>query len=52
MKILQILVLCTSIFVFTGCTSNGKKYSPDKEHEVYYKGDGVDESNAKNYLTT
>jgi hypothetical protein len=47
MKILQTLLFCVSLLIFTGCTSYGKKYSPDKDHEVYYKGDGVDESTAK-----
>ena len=54
MKILSFVALCGITLVFTGCTSYGTKYSPDKEHEVYYKGDGVDESNAKKlfeYLT-
>ncbi len=46
MKILQLLALCACIFVFIGCTNYGKKYSPDKTHEVYYKGDGVDEATA------
>ncbi len=47
MRILQALLFCLSVLIFTGCTSYGKKYAPDKDHEVYYKGDGVDESNAK-----
>ena len=38
---------CLSLITFTGCTNFGTKYSPDKQHEVYYKGEGVDESNAK-----
>ena len=47
MKILQVLALFVSVLIITSCTSFGKKYAPDKEHEVYYKGDGVDESIAK-----
>jgi tRNA U34 5-methylaminomethyl-2-thiouridine-forming methyltransferase MnmC len=47
MKILQVLLFCVSLFIFAGCTSYGKKYAADKDHEVYYKGDGVDEANAK-----
>ena len=47
MKILSLAVLCLSTLIFTGCTSFGTKYSPDKEHEVYYKGSGVEESHAK-----
>jgi hypothetical protein len=47
MKILQVLALSVSVLVITSCTSFGKKYSPDNSHEVYYKGDGLDESNAK-----
>ncbi len=46
MKILQVMVLGLCTFIFIGCTSYGKKYAPDNDHEVYYKGDGVDESNA------
>ena len=26
---------------------NGKEYKVDKEHNIYYKGEGLDESNAK-----
>ncbi len=47
MKILSLAVLCLSALIFSGCTSFGTKYSPDKDHEVYYKGAGLDESNAK-----
>ena len=47
MKIFRFLLFICCIAVFTSCTSFGKKYSPDSMHEVYYKGDGVDESNAK-----
>ncbi len=47
MKILPVLLLSLSAFIFIGCTSNGKRYAPDKDHEVYYKGDGVDEASAK-----
>ena len=46
-KILCFAALCVSALIFTGCTSFGTKYSPDKEHEVYYKGSGLDESTAK-----
>jgi hypothetical protein len=55
MKILPLAALCVSALIFTGCTDFGTKYSPDKDHEVYYKGAGLDESNAKklyDYLKT
>jgi hypothetical protein len=47
MKILQAAALVIAVFVFSGCTDYGKKYSHDKNHHVYYKGDGVNETQAK-----
>jgi len=47
MKILQAAVLLIAVFIFSGCTDYGKKYSYDKNHHVYYKGDGVNETQAK-----
>jgi len=47
MKTLQYLLLCASAFIFVSCQDYGTKYSPDKEHEVYYKGEGVTETHAK-----
>jgi hypothetical protein len=47
MKIIQALLFCACSFILLSCSSYGKKYSPDNDHEVYYKGDGVDEAGAK-----
>ena len=55
MKILKLL-LTVMIFAIsiTGCTEDyGKEYKVDDKHNVYYKGEGVDEALAKklaNYL--
>lgn len=55
MKILKLL-LPVMIFAIsiTGCTEDyGKEYKVDDKHNVYYKGEGVDEALAKklaNYL--
>lgn len=35
------------ILVATSCQQYGKEYKLDKNHNVYYKGDGVDEALAK-----
>jgi len=49
MKILKLLLpvlLCA--VAFTACNSNyGKEYKLDKKHNVYYKGEGIDEALAK-----
>ena len=44
-----ILLLATAFVItfFTGCADNGKEYKMDKEHNIYYKGGGLDESTAK-----
>jgi hypothetical protein len=51
MKLSKFLMLCISIIIFAGCSSSednrGEKYSLNKDHEIYYKGDGVDEAAAK-----
>ena len=51
MKLSGFLMLCVSIITFAGCSSSGgdrgEKYSLNKDHEIYYKGDGVDEAAAK-----
>ncbi len=54
MKALKFL-LFISLFAagLTGCQQYGKEYKLDKKHNVYYKGDGVDEALVKklaNYL--
>lgn len=41
------MALCLSPVIFSGCKDNGKDYKLDKEHDIYYKGEGLDESNAK-----
>ncbi len=55
MKILKlILPVAILVTLITGCNQNyGKEYKLDKLHNVYYKGEGVDEALAKklaNYL--
>jgi hypothetical protein len=47
MKILQAAALLITVFIFSGCTDFGEKYTYDKNHHVYYKGDGVTETQAK-----
>ena len=46
-KILSYLAFALYLVAFTGCADNGKKYTLDKDHEVYYKGEGLDEGDAK-----
>jgi hypothetical protein len=51
----QIIMNATRIFLLasllillaTGCQKYGKEYKLDKMHNVYYKGEGVDETLAK-----
>lgn len=55
MKFLNLLLVITIIATsITGCNTNyGKEYKLDSKHNVYYKGEGVDEALAKklaNYL--
>ena len=55
MKILNLMLTVLIIAIsITGCTQNyGKEYKLDDKHNVYYKGEGVDEALAKklaNYL--
>jgi hypothetical protein len=49
MKILKLLLPVFVIaIIFSGCNANyGKEYKLDKKHSVYYKGDGIDEAQAK-----
>ncbi len=37
--------------VFTGCQQYGKEYKLDKKHNVYYKGEGLNEDIAKKLAT-
>ncbi|HMC98819.1 MAG TPA: hypothetical protein VKH37_01655 [Ferruginibacter sp.] len=46
MKYSAFLLLACCI-LFASCNNYGTKYTSDKEHEVYYKGDGVTEDHAK-----
>ena len=46
-RILSLLAIVLYAVSFSGCSNMGKKYNLDKDHEVYYKGDGLDESQAK-----
>ncbi len=41
------LVSAAALLLFTGCSNNGKDYKLDKEHNVLYKGEGLDEFAAK-----
>lgn len=54
MKILQLLMALIIAASFTACNQDyGKEYKLDDKHNVYYKGEGVDETHAKklaNYL--
>ena len=48
--LLVISVLSTAV---SGCKQYGREYKLDKKHNIYYKGDGVDEALVKklaNYL--
>jgi hypothetical protein len=48
MKVLRpVLLIAVVIVAFSGCQEYGKEYKLDSKHNVYYKGDGVDESHAK-----
>lgn len=48
MKSLKLLLLVSLITAGTaGCSNYGREYKLDKKHNVYYKGDGVDEAHAK-----
>lgn len=53
-KIKAILIITIIAGGFSACNQNyGKEYKLDKMHNVYYKGEGVDEAQAKklaNYL--
>jgi len=35
------------LLLFAGCESHGKKYNYNSTQNIYYKGEGVDESSAK-----
>ena len=54
MKKIKFLLLVIIAISISACNQNyGKEYKLDKMHNVYYKGDGVDEALAKklaNYL--
>ncbi|MEO6252423.1 MAG: hypothetical protein ABIO79_03925 [Ferruginibacter sp.] len=54
MKILQVFFTAIIAISISSCTQNyGKEYKLDAKHNVYYKGEGVDEALAKklaNYL--
>ena len=51
LKTFLLLAFCT--MAIAGCQSYGKEYKLDSNHNVYYKGEGLDEAVAKklaNYL--
>ena len=54
MKILKLFLFAAILSsALTACNNYGKEYKLDKKHNVYYKGEGVDEALAKklaNYL--
>ena len=39
------------ILFISSCTNYGKKYAFDSDHNIYYKGEGVSETDAKNLAT-
>lgn len=48
MNALKLLLFFSIIAAGTaGCSNYGKEYKLDKKHNVFYKGDGVNESHAK-----
>jgi len=48
MKALKLFLLIALVAtLFNSCQQYGKEYKLDKKHNVYYKGDGVDEALAK-----
>jgi hypothetical protein len=46
LKILPLAVIALALGL-TSCENHGKEYKFDKDHNVYYKGDGLDEAGAK-----
>ena len=46
-KQLHLLVMALGLLFLAGCESHGKKYDYNKRQNVYYKGDGLDESAAR-----
>lgn len=52
MKSSKLFLLITIVAIgFTACQQYGKEYKLDKKHNVYYKGDGLDEAIAKKLAT-
>ncbi|MFN8242793.1 MAG: hypothetical protein U0X40_01960 [Ferruginibacter sp.] len=52
-KINFLLLLAGMLTLLASCSNNGKRYDYNKNQNVYYKGDGLDEAAAKklaNYL--
>lgn len=43
------LVSAAALLLLAGCNNNGKDYKLDKEHNVLYKGEGLDEFTAKKF---
>lgn len=41
------LLLTLTVLVFIGCQPYGKEYKLDSKHNIYYKGEGLDEATAK-----
>ncbi len=56
MKLIKpILIICILALGIMSCKNYGKEYKLSKMHNVYYKGEGVDEAHAKKlaeYLKT
>jgi len=47
MRLRFFLLIAVSSVLFTSCANYGKEYKLDSKHDVYYKGEGVDEAMAK-----
>lgn len=48
MKAITLLLVFSIILTgLTGCKEYGKEYRLDKKHNIYYKGEGIDEALAK-----
>ena len=54
MRVLSsLIIIAAAAMILSGCNNYGKEYKLDDRHNIYYKGNGVDEALAKklaNYL--
>jgi len=53
MKLIKLFPLAAIVLAtgLTSCEDHGKEYKFDKAHNIYYKGDGLDEAAAKKLAT-